>query len=123
MNFQEKVAEATAQLRARSEAIAQAAFESARVRADVVARRVGGLKKSLAVLNVAGRELNQVARRHATRFVKQNSPLFMAVRNDVAEIARSAYTTLSKSQTSKKARKPTASRKPAASRKRAAKAG
>jgi hypothetical protein len=122
MNFRDKFAEATAQLRARSEAIAQSALEKAGVRPDLIARRVGGFKKSLAVLNVAGRELNQVARRHASRFVKQNSPLFTAVRNDVTQIARSAYSTLSKGQAPKKARKPTASRKPAASRKRAAKA-
>ena len=122
MNFQQKVAEATAQLRARSEAIAQAAFETACGRGDVVSRRVGDLKKSLAVLNAAGRELNQVARRHASRFVKQNSPLFAAVRSDVTELARTTFNTLSKGQQSKKTRKPAASRKSAATRKRTAKA-
>ena len=122
MNFQEKIAEATGQLRARSESIAQAAFETACLRADGVSRRVGGLKKSLAVLNDAGRELNQVARRHASRFVKQNSPLFAAVRNDVTELARTTFNSLSKGHSAKKARKPTASRKRATARKRTAKA-
>ena len=111
MNFQEKVLEASAQLRARAEAIAQSAIETARARAGVAAKRVDGLKKSLAVLNEAGREFRQVARRHAGRFVKQNSPLVAAVRKDVSQLARSTYTTLTKSPAARKARKPATSRK------------
>lgn len=118
MNFQEKVLEASAQLRARAEAIAQAAFSTARSRADVAAQRVDGLKKSFAVLNDAGRQFNQVARRHASRFVKQNSPLVAAVRKDVSQLARTTFTTLTRGA-APAARK---TRKPAAARKRAAKA-
>jgi hypothetical protein len=111
MNFQEKMFEATAQLRARAEAIAQAAFETTRTRADVAARRVDGLKKSIAVLNDAGRQFNQVARRHASRFVKQNSPLVAAVRKDVSQLARTTFATLTKAPVARKARKQAAARK------------
>lgn len=111
MNLQEKFFEASAQLRARAEAIAQAAIETARTRASVAGKRVDGLKKSLAVLNTAGREFNQVARRHASRFVKQNSPLVAAVRKDFSQLARSTYSTLTRGPAVKKARKPATSRK------------
>jgi len=111
MNFQEKVFEASAQLRARAEAIAQSAIDKARARAGVASKRVDGFKKSLAVLNDAGRQFNQVARRHASRFVKQNSPLVAAVRKDVSEIARSTFTTLTQRPTPKKTRKPATARK------------
>ena len=60
-------------------------------------RAAGTLKGSLAVLNTAGRELNKVARRHAIRFVKQNSTLASQVRDDVSALARSTFTTLTKS--------------------------
>ena len=122
MNFQEKMFEATAQLRARAEAIAQAAIETSRKRADVAARRVDGLKKSFAVLNDAGVQFGQVARRHATRFVKQNSPLVAAVRKDVSQLARTTFATLTRAPAARKGRKPAAARKSAVARKRAAKA-
>jgi len=111
MNFQEKMFEATAQLRSRAEALAQVALETTRNRADIAARRVGGLKKSLAVLNDAGIEFGQVARRHASRFVKQNSPLVAAVRKDVSQLARTTFATLTRKPVVKKARKPAAARK------------
>ena len=114
MNFQEKLFEASAQLRARAEAIAQAAIETARTRADLASQRVDGLKKSLAVLNDAGRQFNQVARRHAKSFVKQNSPLVAAVRKDVSQLARATFATLTRGPVAKKTRKPAASRKRAA---------
>jgi len=123
MNFQEKIVDATADLRARAESLAQAAFDTARTRAGVAASKVRGFRKSLAVLNDAGRQLNQVARRHASRFVKQNSPLVAAVREDVSQLARATISSLSTRQRTKKARKPSAVRKPATrSGKRAAKA-
>ncbi|HET7812267.1 MAG TPA: hypothetical protein VFL16_16975 [Steroidobacteraceae bacterium] len=84
MNFQEKVFKATDRLRERA------------------ARRVEGLRQSLVVLNKAGRELNQVARLHAGRFVKQNSPLVSAARKDVAELARNTFATLTGTPTAKK---------------------
>jgi len=114
MNFQEKLFEASAQLRARAEAITQAALETARTRADIAGKRVDGLKKSLAVLNDAGRQFNQVARRHAKSFVEQNSPLIVAVRKDVSKLARATYTNLTQGPIAKKTRKPAASRKRAA---------
>ena len=54
------------------------------------------LKGSIAILNTAGRELNKVARRHAIRFVQQNSTLASQVRDDVSALARSTITTLTK---------------------------
>jgi len=99
MNFQEKVIEASAQLRERT------------------AQRVEGFRKSLVVLNDASRQLNQVARVHASRFMKQNSPLVAAVRKDVSELARSTFATLTNARKPRKA-----VRKAATSRKRARKA-
>ncbi len=110
MNFQEKLFETSAELRSRAEAIAAIALERARQRADVAAKRVEKLKGSIAILNTAGRELNKVARRHAIRFVQQNSTLASQVRDDVSALARSTITTLTKAP-AKKARKTTAARK------------
>ena len=117
MNFQEKMFEASAQLRERAAALADAALGSARERADLAARRVEGIRESLAVLNDAGRQLNKVARLHAGRFVKQNSPLVAAARKDVSELARTTFATLTGAP---RAKKPV--RKAATSRKRARKA-
>ena len=75
MNFQEKMFETTADLRARAAALANVAVTTARARAQVAAKRVDALKGSFAALTVAGRELNKVARRHAVRFVKENSTI------------------------------------------------
>src|SRR5438093_805028 len=115
MNFQEKISEVTADLRGRAAVLADVALKSARERADVAAKRVATLKGSLATLTVASRKLNSVARRHATRFVKENSSLAVAVGNDVAAIARSTFATLSNRSAAKKARKP-AARKRASSK-------
>ena len=62
MNFQEKMFETTAQLRAR------AAWHRRRRPPLAPDRRQArrSLKGSLATLTVAGRELNKVARRHAS---------------------------------------------------------
>ena len=119
MNFQEKLFETSAELRTRAEAIASTALETARLRAEAAAKRVEKLKGSFAILNTAGRELNKVARRHAIRFVQQNSTLASQVRDDVSALARSTITTLTKAP-AKQARKPSATRKRA--RKAAAKA-
>lgn len=97
MNFQEKMFETTADLRARA------------------AKRVEVLKGSLAALTDAGRELNKVARRHATRFVKENSTLAVSAGKDVSALARSTFATLSK-----RAAAPQKARKTANARKRTA---
>jgi hypothetical protein len=103
MNFQEKMFETTAHLRARAAALAT--------------KRVEVLKGSMAALTVAGRELNKVARRHAVRFVKENSSLAIDAGKDVSALARSTYATLAKRGTAKqKARKAPAARKRAASK-------
>ena len=84
MNFQEKLFEASAELRNRAADHRHHRPETARSpRADAAAKRVEKLKGSIAVLNTAGREFNKVARRHAIRFVKQNSTLAPQVREDV----------------------------------------
>ena len=94
MNFQEKMLESTADLRARAAAIANVAVTTARARAEVAAKRVNGLKGSFAALTIAGREFNKVARHHAIRFVKQNSTLASEVRDDVSALARSTFASL-----------------------------
>jgi hypothetical protein len=78
MNFQEKVFETTAQLRARA------------------AQRVDMLKSSLASLQVAGRALNTVARRHGSRFVKENSAIALDAAKDVSALARATYSQFAK---------------------------
>ena len=117
MNFQEKFADATAELRARADSFAQATFANACTRAGAAAGKVRYIRKSLAVLSDAGRQLNQVARHHAHRFVKQNSPLVAAVRKDVSDLARTTFATLTNARKPRKA-----VRKAATSRKRARKA-
>jgi hypothetical protein len=92
MNLQEELIHASADLRARAMS------------------RVDGVKKLLVVLNAARLEFRKVTREHAGRFVKQNSPLFAAVRQDVSELARSTYRTL-KTGAAPKARRARAKRK------------
>ena len=97
MNFQEKLFESTADLR------------------QVAAKRVDALKGSLEALTVAGRELNKVARRHAIRFVKENSTIAVEAGKDVSALARTTYATLAKrGAVPKKTRKAKANRKQAA---------
>jgi hypothetical protein len=117
MTFQEKMFEATADLRARAAALATAAVATARTRADVAAKRMELLKGSLVTLSAASRQLNKVARNHAVRFVKENSALAAAATKDVSALARTTYATLAKrSVTKAKARKPRATRKRAAAK-------
>jgi len=115
MNFQEKLFESSAELRERAQAFANSAIASARIQAGQAAKRVEQLKGSFNVLNSAGREFNKVARRHAIRFVKQNSTLASEVRDDVSALARSTFASLTAKPAAAKARK-------AAPRKRARKA-
>jgi hypothetical protein len=111
MNFQEKMLESTADLRSRASAIAHVALTTARARAEIAAKRVHGLKSSFAVLTIAGREFNKVARRHATRFVKENSSIAANAGKDVTALARNTYATLTQRAAPTKARKPPATRK------------
>ena len=106
MNFQEKLFEATADLRSR---------------AGITAKRVQDLKGSIAVLTVAGREFNKVARRHAARFVKQNSAIAAEAGKEISALARSAYVTLANSARPATTKAKVKTRK-TATRKRAAKA-
>jgi len=115
MNFQEKVFETTADLRARAAALANVAIATARTRAEIAAQRADVLKGSFAALTIAGRELNKVARRHAARFVKENSTLAVSAGKDVSALARTTYAALTKKPAaSQKARKTPAARKRAA---------
>jgi hypothetical protein len=115
MNFQEKLFESTADLRARAAALASVAMTTARTRALTAAKRVEALKGSFAALTVAGREFNKVARRHAVRFVKENSTIAVEAGKDVSALARTTYATLAKRPAA-----PRKTRKTATSRKRAA---
>jgi hypothetical protein len=121
MNFQEKLIEASSDLRARAATLTNTAFDLARERADTAARRVDGLKNSFATLTVAGRALNRVAQRHATRFVKENSAIAVAAGKDFGALARTTIASLSgrKSATktaTKSARKTRVTRKRASSK-------
>jgi hypothetical protein len=116
MNLQEKLIEASSQLRSRAAALTSAALDVARSRADIAAGRAGVLKESLTTLSVAGRELNKVAQRHATRFVKENSALAVAAGKDVGALARSTFASLSGRKVATKARKARTTRKRAASK-------
>ena len=109
MNIQERLIEASSELRARASAFTTAALDVARARADVAAKRVDLLKGSLATLTVAGRELNKVAQRHASRFVKENSAIAFAAGKDFRTLARTTYVTLSGRKPTAKPRKTRAS--------------
>ena len=115
MNLQEKLFVATANIRTQAAALAAGAVASARSRAEVAVKRIDGLKGPLAVLTVAGRELNKVARRHAVSFLRQNSAIAAAARKDVSSLARKTYSTLTVHRRIVKAkvRKAPAARKPA----------
>ncbi|HEY6123754.1 MAG TPA: hypothetical protein VIV63_03820 [Steroidobacteraceae bacterium] len=115
MNFQERMLEATAQLRARTAALATVAVTTARTQAQVAAKRVGGLKGSLTALKTVGRELNKVARLHGTRFVKENSAIAVGAGKDLSALARTTYAALAKRPAAaRKTRKAPAARKRAA---------
>ena len=114
MNFQEKLMEASAEIRTRAAALAASAMGNARAQAELAGKRATQLKASLAVLNGAGRELNKVARRHAARFVKQNSSIAADVRKEVTTLAQSTYASLTRRAAPKKARRAPAARKRAA---------
>ena len=111
MTLQDEVLKTTAELRARAVALASVAVTTARTRAGVAAKRVDGIKGSFAVLSVAGRQFNKVARRHAARFVKENSSIAADAGKEVTALARSTYATLTQPATATKARKAPAARK------------
>lgn len=115
MNLKEKVMEASANLRERAAVFVEATAKATRAQTDAAAGQMAALRKSLVVLDAARLELNKLARRHASRIVKQNSPLFSAVRRDVSELAHSTYQTLSAGNSPK-------TRRPRPVRKRARKA-
>jgi hypothetical protein len=120
MNFQDKMLETTADLRKRAAALATVAVKTARARAEIAAKRVETLKGPLAKLTQAGRELNQVARRHAVRFVKENSSIAVEAGRDVSALARTTYASLAKRPVaSKKTARKAAPRKRSAARKAA----
>ena len=115
MNFQEKLFETTADLRARAAALANVALSTARTRAEVAARRVDALKGSFGALTIAGREFNKVARRHAVSL--REGKLRRSLSNagkDVSALARTTYATLANRQLPP--RRPARRRFPQASR-------
>jgi hypothetical protein len=114
MNFQEKVFDATVDLRSRAAELADEALKTARAQAGIAAKHVEVLKGSLMTLTVASREFNKVARRHAARFLKDNSTLAVAAGKDVSALARSTFASLAKRPVAKKARKPAARKRSAA---------
>jgi hypothetical protein len=122
MNFQEKMFETTSELRTRAAALATEAVSQARIRAQRAAKRVEALKGSISALTIAGRELNKVARRHAVRFVKENSSLAADAGKDVSALARSTYATLAKRASIKRAPIKRAARASSARKRTASKA-
>ena len=124
MNIQDQVIESTANLRARAAAFADSAVT--RARAVLTSQRVDSVKASLNALQLAGREFNKVARRHVSRFVKENSVIARDAGKEVTALARSTYSSLAKQAASparKSARKTPAAGKTTATRKRASGAG
>jgi hypothetical protein len=117
MNFQEKMFDATSDLRARAGEFATAVLARAKFRAGVAAKRVKALQGSLETLSGVSREFNKVARTHSRRFVKENSALALDAGKDVSKLARATFATLLRKAPVTKARKARTS-----SRKRAAKA-
>jgi hypothetical protein len=113
MNFQEKMIETTSEIRARAAEFANLAITTARSSATFAAQRVGGLKGSLAALRIASKDLNQVARRHVTRFVRENRSLAAEAGKDLTALARSTYTNIAKRgvTVTRKPRKSTGARK------------
>jgi hypothetical protein len=94
MNIQEKVLQASNELRARAGALAASALAAARDRARLIS-----------VLAGTRREFGKVARRHVSQLVKQNSTIASAARKDVADLARATYASLSQRTVVKKARR------------------
>lgn len=117
MNFQEKVFEATADVRSRALALADAALAQARIRAGVALKRMDSLKGSLSTLSTASRELTRVARRHGARFVQQSSTIALDAGKDVSALARTTIASLGGARKVKSKRVTRATR---VSRKRAA---
>jgi len=115
MNFQETLIAASSHLRTRAAVLMAAAFGAARTRAHLATQRAKGRKAALATLSIAGRELNEVAQRHALRFVQENSALAIAAGKDFSALARSTYASLSGRKAPARSRKVRA----AATRKRA----
>ncbi|MDF3019010.1 MAG: hypothetical protein K0Q92_313 [Steroidobacteraceae bacterium] len=121
MKFQDQVIESTADLRARAAAFADSAVT--RARAVLTSARVDSVKASLDALQLAGREFNKVARRHVSRFVKENSVIARDAGKEVTALARSTYSSLAKQAASparKSAGKTSAARKRAAGTRRRA---
>lgn len=120
MNIPSQVIESTADLRARAAALADSAVT--RARALLTSKRADSVKASLTALQLAGREFNKVARRHASRFVKENSVIARDAGKEVTALARSTYTSLAKqvaSPAAKTARKTTARKRTSGTRRRA----
>lgn len=115
MNFQEKLFETAAEVRVRAASAAAAALQTAREGATLAARRAQGLKGSLIVLKRAGKELNQVARRHVGRLVSENRAIAVDAGRDLGTLARSTYSSFATRGT-----KPRAPRKKKATRVRRA---
>jgi hypothetical protein len=99
MKIQEKILQASTELRLRAGSLAASTLATARDRA-----------KLISVLAGARREFGKVARRHAGQFVKQNSTIAAAVRKDVSELARSTYGSLFTLAPAKKTRRAPAAR-------------
>jgi len=113
MNLQEKVLETTARLRTQVAALANAAYSTAVDRSELALKRAAKLKASLATLSGAGRELNEVARVHTERFIKENAALARDARKDVSALARATFASLNRRTTvkAKAARKPRAAKR------------
>ena len=106
MNFQEKVLETTAIC---GPALPPSQRDSTLRRARRASQRL------ICRPQVAGRELNKVARRHASRFVNENSSIARDAGKDVSALARATYASWqARRGPTQKARKPPAARKRAA---------
>lgn len=115
MNLQRVFLDTSTTLRARARAVVTSALDLARAQVQDANRRAQVVKRSLATLSVASRELNHVAKRHAARLVKENSAIAVSAGRDLSALARSTYSTLA----GRKPRAPARKKRVAATRKRA----
>jgi hypothetical protein len=94
MSFQTNLLETTAALRSRASDLAATGSAAARARANTAVKSAQRFKGAFDVLAGAGREITQIARRHAARFVRENATMAGDARTDVSTLARRTFSAL-----------------------------
>jgi hypothetical protein len=94
MSFQTNLLESTAALRSRASDLAATGAAAARARANTAVKSAQRFKGAFDVLTGAGREISQIARRHAVRFVRDNATIAGDARTEVSTLARRTFSAL-----------------------------